>query len=162
MLAVLGVIDAPLPGWAFQADSAVAAQSPSRGGGSPQGRSGQLMAPWDWWNDADVQRELGLAADKVQRINDIYTRRSEDLKPIVEEFVKQSAELEKMTRARLVDERTYSVQVMHVESARSELNKSRTVMLYRLTRELTPEQYKKLQDIRDRRFGSRGRGPDPK
>lgn len=162
MLAVLVVIDVPLPGWAFQADSAVAAQSPSRGGGSPQGRSGQLMAPWDWWNDADVQRELGLATDKVQRINDIYTRRSEDLKPIVEEFVKQSAELEKMTRARLVDERTYSVQVMHVESARSELNKSRTVMLYRLTRELTPEQYKKLQDIRDRRFGSRGRGPDPK
>jgi hypothetical protein len=35
-------------------------------------------------------------------------------------------------------------------------------MLYRLTRELTPDQYKKLQDIRDRRFSSRGRGPDPK
>jgi hypothetical protein len=63
-----------------------------------------------------------------------------------------------MTRARVVDVDTYSVQVMRVESARSKLSESRTVMLYRLARELTPEQYRKLLEIRDRRRTS---GPRP-
>lgn len=116
------------------------------------------MTPWNWWNDAEVQKELGLSTEKVKRIDNIYTRRSEDLKPIGDEFLKQSGELEKMTRARVVDENTYSLQVMRVESARSKLSESRTVMLYRLSRELTPEQYKKLLDIRDRR---RPAGPRP-
>lgn len=120
------------------------------------------MGPWEWWNDGEVQKELPLSADKVKLIDDIYKRRSENLKPIVDEFLKQSAELDKMTRARIVDESTYAVQVMRVESARSKLGESRTIMLYRLSRELTADQFRKLQDIRDRRFSSRGRGPEPK
>ncbi len=76
------------------------------------------------------------------------------------EFVKQSEELDKMTRAAVVDESTYLLQVMRVESTRQRLNESRTVMLYRMYRQLTPDQHRKLQDLLDRRFnrGGRGRG----
>lgn len=114
---------------------------------------------WEWWNDAEIQKALPLSADKVRRINDLYTHRVEELQPIVEEFQKQLVELDKMTRARVVNDSDYTVQVMRVESLRSELNKSRTVMLYRLMRMLSPEQYSRLQEIRDRRAGPGHRTP---
>ncbi len=113
---------------------------------------------WEWWNDADVQKELGLTAEKIKSINDFYNRRNQDLRPIVQEFLTQREELGKMTQARVVDESSYLLQVMRVENARARLNESRTVMLYRMYRSLTPEQHRKLQDIMDRRFNRGGRG----
>lgn len=116
---------------------------------------------WEWWNDPEVQKELGLSADKVKRINDIYTRRNADLRPIVHEFLRESAALDKMTRERVADDATYQLQVMRVEAARARVNESRMVMLYRMYRELTPEQHQKLQEILDRRFNRAGRGRPP-
>lgn len=128
-------------------------------GTSTTGRGGapNRTAGWEWWNDAEVQRALVLTPEKVRRIHEIFTRRSEDLKPIGDEFMRAFTELDKMTRARVVDEATYQLQVVRVEALRAELNKSRTVMLYRLTKELTPEQFKKLEDLRAQRFEARGR-----
>jgi Spy/CpxP family protein refolding chaperone len=118
--------------------------------------SGRGAAPptlsWEWWNDADVQKELGLAAEKIERINSFYARRNAELRPVVHEYQKQLAELDKLTRERLVDPETYLVQVLRVEAARSRLSESRTMLLYRMYRELTPEQHRKLQDMMDRRF----------
>jgi len=131
----------------------VAAQAPTQGRGAvPSSLS------WEWWNDADVQRELALSADKIKRINDLYARRNQDLRPIVHEYQKLGAELDKMTRERVVDEATYQLQVMRVESARSRLNETRLVMLYRFYRELTPDQHQKLQGIMAQRFNRGGRG----
>jgi Spy/CpxP family protein refolding chaperone len=130
-----------------------AVQSPPNTGGASGGPSN-----WEWWNDAGVQKELGLTADKIKSINDFYSRRNEDLRPFVQEFLKQREELGKMTQARVVDESTYLLQVMRVESARARLNESRTVMLYRMYKSLSPEQHQKLQDIMDRRFNRDGRG----
>jgi hypothetical protein len=45
-----------------------------------------------------------------------------------------------------------------VEWLRSQLNESRLMMLYRMYRELTPDQYHKLQEISDRMSRDRGRG----
>jgi Spy/CpxP family protein refolding chaperone len=137
---------------ASAAEDVPAAQAPPSNGLPPGGPSS-----WEWWNDAGVQKELGLTAEKIKGINDFYSRRNEDLRPIVQEYVKQREELDKMTRARVVDESTYLLQVMRVENARARLNESRTVMLYRMFRSLTPEQHQKLQDIMDRRY-NRGRG----
>lgn len=130
-----------------------ALQGPGRPGNPP-------TLGWEWWNDADVQKELGLSAEKVERINNFYNRRNTELRPIMHEFMKQSAELEKMTRERVVDVSTYDLQVLRVESARTALYQSRTSMLYRMFRELTPEQHQKLQEILDRRFNRRTQGAD--
>jgi Spy/CpxP family protein refolding chaperone len=124
---------------------------------------GRTAAPnaWEWWNDAEIQKALGLSGEKIKRINDIYNRRNAEIQPLFNEFHKQWSELDKMTRARVVDESTYWLQVLRVETARSRLSEFRTMMLYRLYRELTPEQHQKLQEIQDRRrSGGRGRGPD--
>lgn len=130
-------------------------QPPSPG----MGRSNQDPTRWEWWNDADVQKELALSADKVKQIDEFYQRRVKDLKPVVDEFMKQFKELDAMTKAAVVDEPIYSMQVLRVESLRSRLNESRTMMLYRIYRTLQPDQYKKLQDIFDRRARMAGSTP---
>jgi Spy/CpxP family protein refolding chaperone len=151
---VAAQVRAPAPGNGAQSPPSVPPPGPGRGGS---------MA-WEWWNDVEVQKELPLTTDKVRRIHEIFTRRNDDLRKIGDEYRRAQQELDKTTRERLVDEATYTLQVVQYEALRSRLNESRTVMLYRLTRELTPEQYKKLQDIRDRRIASfgRGRGPEPR
>jgi len=143
--------------------TANSAQPPGQAPAQPR-PSGRGAAPstlgWKWWNDVDVQKDLGLSPEKVRNIDDYFNRRDADLRPVMHEFVKQSEELDKMTRAAVVDESTYLLQVMRVESTRQRLNESRTVMLYRMYRQLTPDQHRKLQDLLDRRFnrGGRGRG----
>lgn len=120
------------------------------------------LQPWEWWNDADVKKQLGLGDDRVKKIDDFYQARAKALQPFVDEFIKQSAELDKMTRAAVANEATYSLQVWRVESLRSKLSESRTMMLYRISQQLQPEQLKKLQDIIDARYNrNRGRGPEP-
>jgi Spy/CpxP family protein refolding chaperone len=128
---------------------------------APTGRT------WEWWNDADVQREVGLSAEKVASINGFYQKRVKELKSVVDRFLKEQAMLDQMTKAATVDEATYNAQVIQVESLRSELNRSRTVMLYRIYQQLQPEQYRKLQGIfersrerMERERAGRGRGPN--
>jgi Spy/CpxP family protein refolding chaperone len=122
------------------------------------------MGPWEWWNDSDIRRELGLSPDKVQKIQDIYTTRSQLLKPTIDDFTKELAALDALTKARTVDEGTFAAQVNKVEYLRSKIGESRTVMLYRMSLVLSPDQYRKLQDIRNRRDRDRERerGSQPK
>src|SRR5690606_17465369 len=103
--------------------------------------TGRTGTAWEWWNDPVVQKELGLAGDKIKRINDIYNRRNAEIRPLIKEYHEQSVELDKMTRARVVEENTYWLQVLRVETARARLSEFRTMMLYRIYRELTPEQH---------------------
>jgi Spy/CpxP family protein refolding chaperone len=120
---------------------------------------------WEWWNDADVQREVGLSAERVASINGFYQKRVKELKTVVERYIKEQTVLDQLTKSATVDEATYNAQVIQVESLRSELNRSRTVMLYRIYQQLQPEQYRKLQGIfernrerMERERSGRGRG----
>ena len=116
----------------------------------------------EWWKDEDTQKELKLTPRQVQRISGIFEGRLRDFKPYYDDFLKQIAELDRITRERTVDVSTYSVQVTRVEGLRSKLNETRSVMLYRIYRELEPAQYDQLQKIWERRMGRRGGGPGPR
>jgi Spy/CpxP family protein refolding chaperone len=137
------------PGLALALGAAGVDQGPSSG------------RPWEWWNDPEVQATLGLSADTVRRIDDLYKRRNAELRPVVHEYLRERDALDRMTRERVADDATYQVQVMRFEQARARLSESRTVMLYRMYRELTPEQHNKLQEIFDQRFGRGGNRERP-
>jgi hypothetical protein len=71
-----------------------------------------------------------------------------------------------MTKARVADYNTYRIQVVKVESLRSDVNISRTMMVYQLYKELTVEQNAKLQAYLERererfRQGNSTRGSGP-
>jgi Spy/CpxP family protein refolding chaperone len=144
-----------------------AAQSPAQGApnrppaGPPPGSSG-LGAGWDWWFDPAVKKDLKLTDEQAGRIRDIFEKREVEVKPVWDQLNREGERLEKMTRERVADDATYAVQVSKVQFLFAEVRKSRTVMIYRMFRELQPEQYKKLQDIMERRRPSDGRGPGPR
>lgn len=122
-------------------------------------RGGSRPNEWEWWNDPAVKKELGLTEAKSKEIDRIYQDRLRHATPVYEEYRKQFDEQDRMAKERLVDEGTFALQVVRVDALRSELLKSRAVMYYRISRKLTAEQYKKLEEIRDRRRGEgRGRG----
>jgi Spy/CpxP family protein refolding chaperone len=136
------------------------APSPAQGRGGP-GRGGpagaDVFREWEWWKDDVAKRELGLTDKVAMDIDSFYQRRQREVAPFVAEFQKQVEALNQMTSERKVDESTYAVQVSHVEALRSRLRESRTVMLYHIYMKLSPEQFKKLADVRDRHY-QRGRG----
>jgi len=120
-----------------------------------------------WWNNPAVRKEIGLSAEKAKKIDDMYSQRWKELKPISEEFDQERDKLTTMTRAAVVDLGQYRLQVLRVENLRSELNKSRSILIYQIYKTLQPDQNKKLQDYFDRERqaatdrqgqGSAGRG----
>jgi hypothetical protein len=106
-----------------------------------------------------VRKELVLTPRQIGSITRHYENRVRQMKPLDDELRKQLDELERLTRERTVDVNTYLVHVTRVEALRTELYKTRAVMLYSIYRELTPDQYQKLREIRDRRRSGRGAGP---
>ena len=68
----------------------------------------------------------------ISRIFEDRVRRSQ---PLAERYEKERAELNQLSpNERLIERRRYAIQVTQVEALRTELNKSRTVMLYRIYR----------------------------
>lgn len=134
---------------------------PPSSGRQNQNRPEQLVG-WEWWKDDEVKRELKLADNIVRSIQRKYEDRVRMMKPVDDAYRKEFDELNRLAKERTVDVATYSVQVNRVEALRTELFKTRTVMLYEFYRMLTPEQYLKFQEIRDRRRAGRGGGAGPR
>ena len=106
-----------------------------------------------WWQSETFTRELGLTSDQSSRIEAIFQRTLPLLRTQKDALDKAEADFNQMVEAS--DDAQVMAQVTVVESARSELNKSRTMMLLRMRRVLTPDQRVKFvmlqQKLRDRR-----------
>ena len=113
----------------------------------------------EWWKDEAVKREIGLTADLSARIEEQYQRRQLNAAPLITELQKETQALDALIAARELRTEAVAARVLQVEALRSRVNESRTVMLYRFYRLLSPEQYQKFQALveRERRNG-RGRG----
>lgn len=153
--------------------SATTPASPAKGPGQnptgqaqasprPTPNAEQFLGAWDWWNDDAVKKELKLTDMQVRQIQMIFDRRVREVTPTYEEYRKQRAELDKMTQERTVDEATYALKVRQTQFLLSELNQSRTVMLYSIYKRLDPKQYEALRVIRDKRFGRGGAPSSPR
>jgi Spy/CpxP family protein refolding chaperone len=146
---------------------------PARGGASGRQssgppRSGQtsgsgssliddLDQRWPWWNDAEIKRQLGLSESTVQAINDIVRERMRSSRSKWDEFERETAKLNRMSPA--ADDAIFELQVRRVETLRSELATSRTMMNFRIAKQLQPDQLKKLREIVERRRADRDRSP---
>ncbi len=136
------------------------APNPAATGQRPPSQGRSDSGPWEWWKDEAVKKELGLTPKQVRDISRIFDTRVREMKPVDDEYQKQRAEQDKLAKERTVDVAVFAIQVGRVEALRTELFKSRSVMFYAISRQLTPEQHAKLSEIRDRRFaGRRGGGP---
>lgn len=104
---------------------------------------------------------MKLTDQQVRSINGIFNGRVQAITPIYKEYQRQFAELDRMSQERTAEVSEFEMQVIRVESLRSKLNETRTVMLYRINKLLDPAQIQKMAEIRDRRWAGRGRGAPP-
>jgi Spy/CpxP family protein refolding chaperone len=91
-----------------------------------------------WWQSDTFRRELGLTQDQSTKIEAIFQKTLPVLRQQKDAFDKAEADFNQMVEAS--DDAQVMAQVAVVEAARSELNKSRTMMLLRMRRVLTPDQ----------------------
>jgi Spy/CpxP family protein refolding chaperone len=91
-----------------------------------------------WWQSDTFIRGLGLTQEQSTKIEAVFQKTVPVLRQQKDALDKAEADFNQMVEAS--DDAQVMAQVTVVEAARSELNKSRTMMLLRMRRVLTPDQ----------------------
>jgi Spy/CpxP family protein refolding chaperone len=114
-----------------------------------------------WWSDEGYRRELGLTQEQSRRLEEIFQMSLPSLK--LQKKALDAAETEFERLVERGDDGAVMEQVSRVEMARAELNKTRTLMLLKMRRSLTTDQWIKLgalhqADEKARKSASHDRG----
>jgi len=109
-----------------------------------------------WWQDERFRRELGLTAEQSTRLEEIFQKTQPTLRQRMQALDQAEKEFDLLVETG--DDASVLDHVGIVEAARAELNKTRTVMLLRMRRSLTADQWAKFTALADQR--NRDRTPD--
>jgi Spy/CpxP family protein refolding chaperone len=104
-------------------------------------RSG-LAQGFKWWQNDRYRAELGLTADQSRRLEDIFQSTVPTLRAQKKAFDDAEAEFSRLLEH--ANDSAVLEQVPRVEASRSELNKTRALMLLRMRRALTTDQWVKF------------------
>jgi Spy/CpxP family protein refolding chaperone len=123
----------------------------------PPGREG----PKKWWIDPELRTELGITDQQSAALDQVWQKSLPHRTDSRDRLEKLDAVLQKLI-LEAADEATVTAQLDRVEAARSDANKARVLMLYRMNKLLTQEQRARLdakvKAMRER-DGRRGGGP---
>lgn len=134
-------------------------QQPSADRREDKGQPGHPRFPW--WKDEKLRAAVGFSVEQGNEIERIVMPTLEQMRPLRREVEQLDKEIEKMV-VDSADLMVFKQQVEKVEARRAELNKMRTVMLYRIRRVFTPEQnarfraaYERWEEARKKQDGDR-------
>jgi hypothetical protein len=112
-------------------------------------KSQQTHPRYPWWKDDKFRAEVGFSLAQAEEIDRIVMPTLEQMRPLRREVDQLDKDIEKMI-AESTDLIVFKQQVEKVEARRAELNKMRTLMLYRIRRVFTPEQNVKFRAAYER------------
>ena len=98
-----------------------------------------------WWHDPACKARVGLTESQTAEIERIFQSVRDELRTEKVELEKQEATLSRLLAESNDDEAVVVRTIDRVEAARSALAKTRTLMLYRMHRLLSPNQRRKLE-----------------
>jgi Spy/CpxP family protein refolding chaperone len=130
-----------------------------------QTRAGQPDShprPDPWWKAATSRTELGISDQQSKDIDDIFQATRPSLKAGKDELDKLDDAVSRMIKEGTADIAAVNRQVVQLEQARAKLNQTRTMMLYRMHRVLSPEQRVKLNAMFERWDAERRKSNPPK
>jgi Spy/CpxP family protein refolding chaperone len=107
---------------------------------------------WKWW--LYDRAELGITDKQSAEIDKIFEATMPAQRAKREELERLEAALATLTSENKADVATVQAQVDKVENLRADLNKTRTVMLYRINLILSPEQRVKVKELIEKRRNS--------
>ena len=130
------------------------------GAATPPDADAQSRQRHRWWQSEEVTALLDLSGRQAADLDRIYQR---SLPKMHESYHRLNAEertLSRMIANMQVEEIDITRQIDRVEAARSELSKTRTLMVFRMYRVLNPGQRTALKEWMDlRRDRDRSRHP---
>jgi Spy/CpxP family protein refolding chaperone len=95
-----------------------------------------------WWQSEEYKRELRLTTEQSKRLEDVFQAAVPTLKSLKKALDQAESEFERLLERG--DDGSVMDQVERVEAARAELNKSHTLMMLKMKRVLTTEQWTKF------------------
>ncbi len=117
-----------------------------------------------WWKRPRVAAQIGLTADQMRQIEQIFVRSRTRLIDLRASLEKKQLALSEAMENRNAERRVVERQIEEVENARAELQKTRALMILDMKQVLRPEQWDRLleiqQEFRDR-VRMRRQGIDP-
>ena len=156
ILALLVLVAAPAALWAHDRSA-----PQDRGQKPPADRPPDSQQPrdrWKWW--LYDRTELSITDKQSAEIDKIFEATIPSQRAKREELERLEDALAVMVKENKADVATVAQQVEKVETLRSEFNKTRTVMLYRINLLLTADQRAKLERLRARRDEERRKDPN--
>jgi hypothetical protein len=113
-----------------------------------------------WWKSDAFKKELGLSADQSARIDKIYQDTLPELQQEWDELDRLETKLSRLFEGN-ADEAVLARQIDRVETARANLNKSRSLMLMRMRRVLTSDQLVRFRALSQRYEADTRHQPSP-
>jgi Spy/CpxP family protein refolding chaperone len=104
-----------------------------------------------WWMSEEGRAEFGITDAQSRGLENIFQQMLPTLKANKTELDKQEKLLDQLLADSASTEALVTQAIDRVEAARSALSRTRTLMLYRMYRLLTPEQRAKVQAYHERR-----------
>jgi Spy/CpxP family protein refolding chaperone len=111
-----------------------------------------------WWQDEKVKTELGLTAEQVVNLDNVFLELIPRMAAEKEALDKLEGQLSSVIRDANMNEAEIIRQIDAVEAARSALGKTRTLMIYRLYRSLSPDQRTKMKALHQKWEEERRKG----
>ena len=102
----------------------------------------QAQGKFKWWQSDRYKTELMLTAEQSKRLEEIFQNALPALRAQMKTLDTAETELERLVQRG--DDSAVMAQVARVEAARAELNTSRTVMLLKMRKLLTSDQWIKF------------------
>ncbi|GBC85843.1 hypothetical protein HRbin11_02301 [bacterium HR11] len=101
-----------------------------------------------WWQHPRVQQELGLQPDQIRQLDDIYYRFQPELMDLQNAVGKARLNLEQAMSSDRWDDRQIMDAARQLMEARNRLEMKRLEMTLNMRRVLQPDQWQKLQSLR--------------
>ena len=102
-----------------------------------------------WWQNERFQTELSLTPEQSARLEEVFQKTQPTLRQRMRALDQAEDEFDRLVESG--DDASVLEHVGIVEAARAELNKTRTVMLLRMRRSLTADQWAKFTALADER-----------
>ncbi|MEI6670270.1 MAG: hypothetical protein WCP29_19160 [Acidobacteriota bacterium] len=131
---------------------------PGAGPGRSSGAASQAFS-FKWWQDARFKTELTLAVDQCRRAEDVYQAILPRMTADKEELDRLERRLSEVIATGVLPEADVVKLIDQAETARAQLGKARTLMIYRLRQILTPDQRLKMKALHDEWEKQRRQGP---
>jgi Spy/CpxP family protein refolding chaperone len=113
-----------------------------------------------WWHSDRVKVEVGLTDEQSNELEAIFQATLPRMRAHKEELDRQEQALSQLMTEATMAEADLGAAIDRVEAARTRASKTRTLMLYRMYRVMTPEQRLKLKALHDGSKGKRGTDSD--